>query len=311
MLEILLPMAAVIACGVGWRALEPAGVDADQVRKVLTQVVWNLLLPALVLAVLWQASLGKTTLAISFIAVSIIVAGLAVSWAICRACRRDRPVTGALMLAAAFPNVTYLGLPVLEKTLGPWARSVAIQFDMFAATPMLLIVGVAVAKRFGEKQDGASAIQELLRVPPLWAALLAVVLNVADVPSPKVVSDTLNLLGASVVTLMLFSVGLALRWEKTIFRSLSAVLPVAFIRLMLMPLVAVVLAQSIGVRGDLQIAVVLEAAMPTMLIGMVICDRYGLNGNVFAAAVTLTTLLSLITLPLWFELLNNPSLAGL
>ncbi|KPK10773.1 MAG: hypothetical protein AMJ68_08160 [Acidithiobacillales bacterium SG8_45] len=311
MLEILIPMAAVIACGVGWRALEPAGVDADQVRKVLTQVVWNLLLPALVLSVLWTASLGTTTFAISFIAISTIVAGLAASWAICRACRRDRALTGALMLAAAFPNVTYLGLPVLEKTLGPWARSVAIQFDMFAATPMLLVVGVAVARRFGDKQGGSSAIQELVRVPPLWAALLAVILNLADVPSPKVISDTLNLLGASVVTLMLFSVGLALRWEKTIFRSLTAVLPVALIRLLLMPVLAVLLTQAVGIRGDLQIAVVLEAAMPTMVIGIVICDRYGLNGNVFAAAVTLTTLLSLVTLPLWFELLNHPSLAGL
>ena len=311
MLDILLPMAAVIACGVAWRTLEPAGVDADQVRKVLTQVVWNLLLPALILAVLWKASLGATTFAISFIAVSVIAAGLATSWVVCRACGRDRAVTGALMLAAAFPNVTYLGLPVLEKTLGPWARSVAIQFDMFAATPMLLIVGVGVARRFGNKEGSASPFQELLRVPPLWAALLAVMLNVADVPAPKVISDTLNLLGASVVTLMLFSVGLALRWEKTIIRSLSAVLPVALIRLMLMPLLAIALAQVVGLRGDLQVAVILEAAMPTMLIGMVICDRYGLNGNIFAAAVTLTTLLSLVTLPLWFELLNHPSMAGL
>ncbi len=311
MLEILLPMAAVIACGVAWRALRPAGVDAEQVRKVLTQVVWNLLLPALVLSVLWEASLGKTTFGIAFVAASVIVLALAVSWIVCRACRRDKEVTGALMLAAAFPNATYLGLPVLEKTLGPWARGVAIQYDLFACTPMLLIVGVAIAKRFGTKQSNTTVFQELVRVPPLWAALLAVILNIVDAPAPKFIDDTLNLLGSSVVTLMLFSIGLALRWEKTIFRSLTAVMPVAFIRLILMPLAAIVLAQAVGLSGDLQIAVVLEAAMPTMLIGMVICDRYGLNGTIFAAAVTLTTLLSLATLPLWFEVLNRPSVLGL
>lgn len=311
MLEILLPMAAVIACGGVWRGLRPAGVDADQVRRVLTQVVWNLMLPALVLVVLWKAALGKTTLGIAFVAASVIVLGLIVSWIVCRVCRRDREVTGALMLAAAFPNATYLGLPVLEKTLGPWARSVAIQYDLFACTPMLLIVGVAVAQRFGQKQNNTSIIQELVRVPPLWAALLAVILNVLDVPPPEFVDDTLRLLGSSVVPMMLFSVGLGLRWEKTILQSLSAVVPVAAIRLLLMPLAAIGLTQITGLGGDLQLAVVLEAAMPTMLIGMVVCDRYGLNTTIFAAATTVTTLLSLVSLPLWFEILNRPSLLGL
>lgn len=311
MLEILVPMAVVIACGVGWRALRPAGVDADQIRLVLTQVVWNLMLPALVLTVLWKASLGTTTLRISFVAVSVTLLGLVTSWLLCRACRRHREITGALMLAAAFPNVTYLGLPVLEKTLGPWARSVAIQYDMFGATPMLLIVGVAVARHFGTREKESAGFRELLRVPPLWAALLGALLNVADVPPPKVIHDTLTLIGSSVIPLMLFSVGLGLRWENTLWHSLSAILPVAGIRLLLMPLVAVGLTHVVGLGGDLQIAVVLEAAMPTMLIGMVICDRYGLNSNIFAAAVTLSTLLSLVTLPLWFELLNRPSLVGL
>ena len=311
MLEILIPMAAVIACGVAWRALRPAGIDASQVRQVLTQVVWNLMLPALVLVVLWKASLGTTTIRISFVACTVILLGLAASWLLCRACRRQPEITGALMLAAAFPNVTYLGLPVLEKTLGPWARSVAIQYDMFGATPMLLIVGVAVAQYFGTREEKTAIFRELLRVPPLWAALLGALLNIADLPPPKVIHDTLSLIGSSVIPLMLFSVGLGLRWENTLLQSLSAILPIAAIRLLIMPLAAVGLTTMVGLSGDLQIAVVLEAAMPTMLIGIVICDRYGLNSSIFAAAVTLSTLLSLVTLPLWFELLNRPSLVGL
>jgi hypothetical protein len=44
---------------------------------------------------------------------------------------------------------------------------------------------------------------------------------------------------------------------------------------------------------------VIEAAMPSMVLGLVFCDRYGLDTALYAAAVTLTTLLSLLTLPLW------------
>jgi predicted permease len=47
-------------------------------------------------------------------------------------------------------------------------------------------------------------------------------------------------------------------------------------------------------------AVVMEAAMPSMVLGIVICDRFELDASLYAAAVTLTTALSLLTLPLWF-----------
>jgi predicted permease len=37
-----------------------------------------------------------------------------------------------------------------------------------------------------------------------------------------------------------------------------------------------------------------------MALGVVLCDRYGLNSGIYATAVTVTTLLSIVTLPLWY-----------
>lgn len=45
-------MAALIACGVVWRALRPFGLEADTTRRALTGVVFGLFLPELVLQVL-------------------------------------------------------------------------------------------------------------------------------------------------------------------------------------------------------------------------------------------------------------------
>jgi len=45
---------------------------------------------------------------------------------------------------------------------------------------------------------------------------------------------------------------------------------------------------------------VLEAAMPSMVLGLVLCDRFRLDTTLYALAVTVTTLLSLLSLPLWF-----------
>ncbi|MEJ2392210.1 MAG: AEC family transporter [Gammaproteobacteria bacterium] len=55
--------------------------------------------------------------------------------------------------------------------------------------------------------------------------------------------------------------------------------------------------------GELHAAVVMEAAMPSMVFGIVLCDRFNLDSALYAAAVTLTTALSIVTLPLWHAVL--------
>src|SRR5690606_33557692 len=110
-----------ILCGVLWRAFRPLGLEADGVRRSLTGVVYVLLLPALVLSVLWRAPMGVDSLRIAGLATLGVLGGLALAWLWYRRVRTARPLMGAMLLAAAFPNATYMGLPVLEAALGPWA----------------------------------------------------------------------------------------------------------------------------------------------------------------------------------------------
>jgi len=306
MFEVLVQMAGLILCGVGWRLFRPAGLEPVQTRKVLTSLGYYLLLPALVLSVLWQAELGATTLLIALSAAFGILAGLLLSALSCRACQARPAVTGAVILAATFPNATYLGLPVLEAAFGPWARSVAIQYDLFACTPLLFTLGVMIAARYGTAEAPVrSTTAELLRIPALWAALAASLLNVGGVPIPSLVDGLLGLLERGVVPLMLFSLGLSLEWNRAQRRNLASVIPVIVLRLVLLPALAVAFTGLIGLSGELRAAVVLETAMPSMVLGIVFCDRFNLDVSLYAAAVTVTTALSLVTLPLWFQWLSG------
>lgn len=301
MLEVIIQMAGLIICGVGWRLLQPAGLAAMPTRTVLTSLVYYLLLPALVLSVLWKAELGETSVLIAIAGTVGIFAGLAVGFLSCRLCRNSSAEAGAVILAATFPNATYLGLPVLEATFGPWARGVAIQYDLFACTPLLFTVGVLVASRLGASGEKSHAIyRSLLRIPAMWAAVLAVLLNVGDVPLPSVLDGMLSLLERGVVPLMLFSLGLSLEWSRSRWHLLPSLVPVVVVRLLLVPAIVMLVANSLGMSGELRAAVVMEAAMPSMVIGLVLCDRFKLDVSLYAAAVTVTTALSLVTLPLWY-----------
>jgi predicted permease len=304
MLEVLIQMAGLIICGVGWRIFKPAGLEPVQTRKVLTSLVYYLLLPALVLSVLWKAELGSTTLLIAMSAALAVTVGMGLSALTCHVCRARPAVTGAVILAAAFPNSTYLGLPVLEAAFGPWARGVAIQYDLFACTPLLFTAGILVAAHYGDARVRApNMLGELLRIPALWAAVVAVLLNVMEVPSHTVIDGLLGLLERGVVPLMLFSLGLSLKWSRSQWHALPPVIPVVLLRLLIIPAIIVLFTSAIGVSGEWKAAVVLETAMPSMVLGIVFCDRYNLDVSLYAATVTITTALSLLTLPMWYELM--------
>lgn len=306
MLNVLFQMSGLILCGIAWQIVKPHGLEAVPTRKVLTSLVYYLLLPALVLSVLWEADLGTASVLIAAAAALGVVVGLLLSFASCRMCKIRPAEAGALILAAAFPNATYLGLPVLEATFGSVGRSVAVQYDLFACTPLLFTLGVWVAARMGSGATAAegknkSVAKDLLGIPAVWAALLALTFNSFDVPMPEVIDGFLTLLERGVVPLMLISLGLSLEWQRSRWRLLPSLIPVVLLSLLIIPALVLLVTSMMGLSGDLQAAVVMEAAMPSMVIGLVLCERFNLDISLYAAAVTVTTVLSMVTLPLWYD----------
>ncbi|MVF21951.1 AEC family transporter [Methylocaldum sp. BRCS4] len=300
MVSVLMQMAVLILCGAMWRIIRPGGLDADQTRLALTAVVFHLLLPALVLSVLWTADLGMETLKISLFGAGIILFGIAITWLAARLIKLAPQRLGAAMLSIAFSNVTYMGLPVLEQTFGAWARTIVIQIDLFASMPLVFTLGILIARHYGTtNSENGSMLRSLLLNPPLWAAAVALGLNFAGVAQPAWMERFLMGLSAAVVPLMLISLGLGLRWNSWHSRNLPLASVVVAFKMGAMPLFGLGLGLSLGFEGDTLTALVLEAAMPSMLLGVVYCDRYRLDTSFYALAVSLTTLFAMVSLPFW------------
>ena len=202
----LIQMTLLMACGVGWRLLSPAGLTAEQTRLVLTTFVYYLLLPAMVLEVLWTAEIGLQSFQYTLLGVSCIAFAMICIWLVGTLFKFENKRLGAMILAAAFPNVTYLGLPVLEQTFGSWARSVVIQMDLFATSPFLFTIGIMVVRHYGEDMaEAPKSALSFLNAPPFWAAAIAVLLNLNGVVAPDWLTGVLQKLSAAVVPLMLVS----------------------------------------------------------------------------------------------------------
>ncbi len=305
MFTALIQMSLLIACGSFWKSHAPAHISALAHRRAITDLVFYLLLPAMVLDVVWRTPLGQSSIQISILAIAGVITGLLVMKTVLRYIKTENRQTGALLLAASFPNATYLGLPVLDKVIGPSTRATVIQYDLFACTPVLLSFGMLLARHYGSNSSEHHPLTELTKVPPLWAVTIAVTLNLLEIPQPEILHTALSTLAGGVVPLMLIVLGMSIRWQSLHFRFLPFLAPVIVISLIVVPLVILGLSYLIGLDTSLITEVVIIAAMPTMVFGVVISERYELDSELYAAAVTITTIFSLLTLPMWFQLLSS------
>ncbi|MBL1321792.1 MAG: AEC family transporter [Methylophaga sp.] len=305
MLAALLQMALLIACGVAWKHVAPQHISVLSHRRAITDLVFYILLPALVLNVIWTTPLNSSSLQISFLAMCGVSIGLLLMWLALRFFNVSKKQTGTLLLAAAFPNATYLGLPVLNQVIGEHSLAIVLQYDLFACTPILLSFGMLLAHHYGDNETEVHPLRELVKIPPLWAVALGVTLNLSGVEQPEFLNANLSILASAVVPLMMIVLGMSIRWDSLRLRFLPLLSIVAAITLIIVPLSVFGLSHVIDLAEQLIIPVTLIAAMPTMIFGIVICERYQLDSELYAAAVTLTTITSLLTLTVAFYLLSS------
>lgn len=300
MFIVLAQMAILIACGTLWQAWAPKHIPALAHRRALTDLVFYILLPAMVIDVIWQTPLDISSLKISLLAMSGLATAALAIWLVLKTIPVSNAQKGALILAATFPNVTYLGLPVLDQVLGSWSNAIILQYDLFACTPVLMTVGMLMAGYYGSHDQSSHPLKSLAKIPPLWAVTIAVILNLLDVQRPEIIHSALQTLSGGVVPLMLIALGMSIRWNSLRLNLLPLLLPVVIITLFIAPAGVWLVTQMLNLPIEIMTTVILSAAMPTMVFGIVICERYGLDTSLYAAAVTLTTLLSMASLPLWF-----------
>lgn len=300
----MLQMAVLIGIGIVWQFHAPQHITVVSHRRALTDLVFHILLPALVLNVMWQVPLNLTSLKISVTAITSIAVSFGLMYFLLKVMNVSAAQKGALLIAATFPNSTYLGLPVTAQALGDWSQGIVLKYDLFACTPLVLTAGVLIANHFGHHQSELHPFKALLKVPPLWALAIAVVFNLAGVAQPLPVHNALALLAGGVVPLMLIALGMSIRWDTLRLSYLPMLLPVCVIALVVAPMVAYGLSTLLAMPADVVTVSVILAGMPTMIFGIVLCERYGLDSGLYAAAVFLTTLLSIGSLTVWFGVLQ-------
>ena len=308
MSSILLECFLFISIGYLLKQTQPLAFDAETVRKSIISLIYLVLLPALVIKSLWKSPAELIQWQISASVVITILITASLIWFIYRYLTDNKAVLGSVILAGSLSNATYQGLPILNHQLGELGTAITIQYDFFAQTPLLLTLGILLARYFGQNPT-TTAVETwwktLAKVPALWAAGLGLLLNQQQIAPIEPMITWLTHLSDPVIPLMLISIGLGLRPESIRWKDIPFLTPVLVIKLMIAPLIIILVARSLQLNELQVMGLALEAGMSSILIAIVLVERYHLDVKKFIEIVTLTLLLSLGSLPLWQWLLDQ------
>jgi malate permease and related proteins len=291
--RIVLTLLAMV--GVGWLLRATRVLSADDARPIHTVIIY-VGLPALIFQAVHPASLDLDLAVIAVIAWTIFAVTAVIAWLLARALRLPRSVAGGFILAASLGNTGYIGYPVSQAILGEEGLVRAIFYDVFGTVGALLVVGLLIAQHYGDRVGPRiNVIREILRFPAVVALFAALLLR--PYPVPEVVSSGLDALASLVVPLIMISVGLSLEVRSLGERPL-VLGTLGAVRLLLAPLVALAIGGLVLDDPAAVRLVALEAGMPVMMLSIVIGARFGLDTEFLAAAVVLTTIASVATIPL-------------
>jgi predicted permease len=214
-----------------------------------------------------------------------------------RALRWTRARIGALTLVCGLGNTAFIGFPMIEALHGREGVKLALVADQLGCFLALAIGGTIVAALYSGRSASASAVmRKVLTFPPFVSLLVGIVVALLG-GWPQPVDAVFDRVGATLVPLALFSVGLQFRLQFQRGQGAAVLLALSW-KLLLAPLTIWLAGLAIGVSDAILTIAVLESAMAPMISAAILAEQNDLEPQLANTVLGFGIVLSLVTVPL-------------
>lgn len=277
-------------------AIKPEG------RKVLSDLLVYLIMPCMILNSYFMELDAKmlTNLVLSF-GLSTFLLLLAVGISVLVTIRRKDENKKIVRFACTFSNAGYMGIPLIQALYGTEGTFYASAFlTMFNI--LLWTIGCVMVD---DKVKPKDVIKSIVSTPVLYGVVLGLVIYLCQIPVPNFIVQPVAAIGNMNTPISMLIIGMIIAGSnmKFIVTNKDIWFTIAM-RMVLIPTISVALFYLLGLSGMTAKVVLIQAACPTAAITSVFAIRYGHDENMAAGAVVLTTLVSIVTLPLLAMLLQ-------
>ena len=268
--------------------------------RPLGRVIFYILSPVLIFNLLTSSKLVVGTIVL-LMGYSASVMGLTagIAYVLGRFFHLERPLLTVVVLTSLFSNNGNYGLPLISFAFGQEVLAYASIYFVTNSV-MLYTVGVLIASLGHLRLK--EALLGLLKVPAIYAVILAVIFIRTGWVLPVPIQRTVTLAAGGAVPAMIILLGLELQkveWTHNV-RALS--IPV-ICRLLIGPVIGLLLAALFGLNDNSRKAGITQAGMPSAVMTTILANEYKLDTSLVTAIVFVSTILSPLTLtPLLFFL---------
>ena len=188
------------------------------------------------------------------------------------------------------PNTGNMGIPICLFAYGTLGMGVAAAISSLVILLHFTINIFLASKKFD--------IKIILKSPPTYAVIVAVYFLYFDLEMPKVVLNTVMLLGYAMIVLILMSLGVSLTQLKVFSLKDSVISSIG--RVIIGPIIGFMIIKLFDLYGFAAGVLLIQSAMPSAILTYLVAEMYSPKEVVdsISSMIVVSTLMSLITVPI-------------
>ncbi len=267
--------------------------------SVLSKFAFYILLPPLMFTSILSGDASKslnTTFILSYeiITISIFI-GTYLIGLFLKLKTMEKAIFG---LNAAYPNYGYIGVPLCIFAFGPEAAiplALILLADTLVLLATLIFYKLTESRKISLRKLGEELVKRFIFNPLMMSVFVAFMFSIANIKVVTAIDRTLSIVAASATAVALIALGVSLN-VTSIKNQKSVLFFITLIKLLVHPILIFIIFQFQNGIDPMWIkTAVVCASLPVAANVFVLANYYKTFANESAAAITITTVVSSIT----------------
>lgn len=277
----------------------------DHTESQLSGLVVNIFNPALIISgVISSSTNGNLKMVIMdlFLAMLLFAILIVISPLFVRILRVKKSEINIYSVMMIFSNLGFMGIPLIEELYGKGAIFYVVIYS-FVYTVVFYSYGIYLfekekAVQTGEKAKIRFEWKKMVN-PGIIASLIAMLIFILQIKVTAPAVSFVDYLGNTCIPLSMILTGVSVAKLSIIevFKDVK-MYTFTFLKMLVIPVIAAVLIKKFHIDPMLSGIMVIMFAMPNGSMPVMMSIDYGIDSSVCSRGIVLTTLLSIITLPI-------------
>lgn len=216
--------------------------------------------------------------------------------------RIKNPLYRIMTIACSLGNCAFFGIPILEALFPETAAGLLIYTSVYAI--IMNVIGWTLGAAIISQNLKYVSVKKIFCNPAMFSLLIAIPFFIFEIPLPQSVDSMVDIIGrmSTPISMLIMGMRLATTNFKQMFTTKQIYISIAM-KQFLMPIIALLMIAFLPADGGMKAALYIICCCPVASVVLNFSEILGEGQKEAASTVLLSTILSILTLPIMTLLL--------